>query len=419
MNPLPKLVLSKIVFALLIAGQVFAMVTFPMRADFDMGDTAVQFLGFNFSSFDICFALALLLLLITFQKLYSQEAGLNKAVILVILLQCAYQIIIVVPLSLTEGSYSWVDIVRLLGPRLYMILIPFIYWLVLPAYSNIEASQKLIVYSSIILVGAGFLNFGSGNVFRTNTGELRLLWGGTAITFAFVMVVSIHFFSKMKSRFLLALLSIVGLVMANHRSAYLTVLLLVIVTMLGRAGKSARPKMYFGAFLFFAVALVAISEVPVLRENFFTRVASSADLTDPNAEVRIDRWAMAASYFLDHPLNGSMLKNEYYDSSIVFDFPPHNWIFEILATQGLIGFGFYLLMFLLIARIGLMNREDPVSWQMLLAVMFYLVFCLMNANFLTKWNVYMLAFPCAMILFRNKMLIGSPATLRPISVNET
>jgi len=162
--------------------------------------------------------------------------------------------------------------------------------------------------------------------------------------------------------------------------------------------------MYTGLVAVSILSLVLIWQVPVLRDNFFSRVATSTDLSDPNAEVRMSRWVLAASYFLDNPVNGSMLRNEYYDSSFLFDMPPHNWVFEVLPTQGLVGLLFYVAIFYLVLGAGMKNKSDPLTWQMTLLIIFYLAFCMANANFLVKWNIHMLAYPCAVILYRNRVL---------------
>jgi O-antigen ligase len=207
-----------------------------------------------------------------------------------------------------------------------------------------------------------------------------------------------------KTNPLLVIASIIGLVMANHRSGYLVIGLLVFITILVRTRKSSLVKMYSGAALLCCVSIVVIWQVPLLRDNFFSRIATSVDLTDQNAEFLLGSWALAAAHFLNNPIIGSGLKNQFYDPSIPLEFPPHNWVLEVLPTQGVIGFLFYACIFYLVLKIAWTNRNDPVSWQMILAVVFYLAFCLANANFLIKWNICLLAYPCALILYRNKEL---------------
>lgn len=81
----------------------------------------------------------------------------------------------------------------------------------------------------------------------------------------------------------------------------------------------------------------------------------AANLTDGNAQARLLQWKVAIKGFKDYPVFGTgaenyyLVANRYYDpQQYLYDQSwfdkPHNYILEILATNGIAGFGAYLAM---------------------------------------------------------------------------
>jgi len=296
------------------------------------------------------------------------------------------------------------NVVDYFALRFQVLMIPFLYWFVLPSFRKNDSAIKLLCYSSLIPLGSAMFDLSRGIVGHTDNGELRLLWGGVSLLYAFVLITNLRFFSHTKTNFFLAVVAGVGLTLANHRSAYLVIAFLIIVVLLvSNRGSSRLPGITSLGIGVLLVVAVLIS-VPSLWESFLSRLSTSLDTNDINAVGRLSRWELSWTFFLSNPLNGSMLSYQYYGVQLRDNFPPHNFVFELLTTEGVVGTMFYLLLIFWIARIAFSHRWDQTMWQMFLAIIFYVGFCLFNTNFLGPWNFLEFALPCSMVMFRHQCL---------------
>lgn len=379
--------------------------------NFEVEEMYFSVFGFNFTFFDVGLAASLITVLPFSYRRLREEQGVNKLVVTLIFLHFIYQLLVIVPLSLQEKQYSLNNVIRLLSPRLYLLFVPFIYWHVLPAYKRLGLTLNWFYLSAIVLLIAGVYNYSAGRTFMTNTGEIRILWGGAALLYGLVLALNFQFVEPEKNRALLFVVAVIGLIFANHRTGYLAAGFTMFVSFFLWRKQQVRSRALLVTSLIVLGAAVVVWQVPFLSETFFSRVATATDIGDQNAQDRFTRWFLSASYFLDHPINGSMLAYQYYDDIFLNDYPPHNVIFETLSTQGAVGLIVYFLIFGFTGKIVLRNKTDLMSAQMGLALCFYLAFCLANTNFLNNWNILLLTFPSAIILYRNKLLGANESTL--------
>jgi len=334
----------------------------------------------------------------------------NKYVIKMIVLYTLYQIIVILPLTYIESNLTIGDLYWSIMPRLYFLLIPFIYWFVLPSYNNPKVPINWIAYSSIILVILILYNYSNGIYSLTNTGELRLVSGTAAMLFAFTLITKFSLFSHDKNNPLLIAISMIGFVFVNHRSAYIMLgVILLLSIFIGLISANTRKLILgkvFVSLIIILLLLITLSQIPMIRDNFIGRVESSFDVEDKNAVDRMTRWEYSFNYFLENPINGSKLENKFYaDNEELSEFyAPHNFVFEILSTQGIVGFIFISLILFNILKIGYRNKNDNISNQMFLVVIFYILFSLMNVTILNSWNILILVFSSAVILYRNNQL---------------
>ncbi len=230
-------------------------------------------------------------------------------------------------------------------------------------------------------------------------------WGGTS--FASVFIVNYYVPRKNIQNLVSIFIMMVGFILINHRSAYLCFAAVFAIYLLLKSKELFRTLRNSG--IVFGASMLAIYQIPTLWDSFIGRVVSSLDTGDENAASRIVRWFIAFNYFLQNPINGSMLKNQYYPDSEMGPnmFPPHNFVFETLSTQGLIGMGFYVALFVLLIRTAFEDKDDPVSVQMLLCVAFYLTFSFMNVTFLNNGCTLLLMLPCAVIMYRRRLRVSA------------
>jgi len=361
--------------------------------------------------FQFAFLPSILLVFLNFRKYFKQEKLENNRIILkTIFLYTIYQVLFILPSSYFQLNLSPGEIFRQLLPRLYFLLIPFIYWFVLPGFKNIKVPVYLISYSAIILMLLSFYNFTINRYMLTSTGDLRLISGVAAMVFAYSLITSFSIFSHSKNNLLLIATSLIGLVFVNHRSAYLAIGVIFIFSLMLNIIGTQKIKMKFSRVAFSLIVilliLIPLSQIPLVKENFTSRITAVFDVEDPNARDRMMRWGLSFAYFLENPINGSKLENKYYADDVLLKeyYAPHNFIFEILSTQGLIGFLFVSILLYLILKLGFKNRKDSISYQMFLIMLFYLFYSLFNVTFLNSWNILILVFSSAMILHRNKQI---------------
>ncbi len=94
----------------------------------------------------------------------------------------------------------------------------------------------------------------------------------------------------------------------------------------------------------------------------------------------------------------------YYLVNVDYDFPPHNFVVQLLDTQGIVASLLLFSVFGVSVSIAWRNRRDQTSTAMLAYLTFYLVFCLFNTNIDQFENQALLSVAVAMILHQNRSL---------------
>jgi O-antigen ligase len=369
--------------------------------NFDLG-------GIKITCYAVILAIAVAYCVFGFTKNLTLSSDKNGMILWWIAAYGAYECAVILPLSIDAAkTLPMTSFINPLGLRLQVFMILFLYWFVLPTFRSSSSAAALLSFSSLVPLAIALLDFSKGIVGYTDNGELRLLWGGVSILYAFVLITNLRLFSHRQTNYFLVAAAGIGIAIANHRSAYLVICLLAIISLLVTAKSVSRVQRFASLVMGIAAMVAILVAVPSLGHSVLSRLSTIVDTNDPNAVDRLSRWGLAWSFFLQSPINGSMLSNQYYAHQLRAEYAPHNFILELLSTEGIVGTIFYLGLIAWLLRVAYSYRSDPTMWQMFLAVTFYSCFCLFNANFLGPWNFLELALPCAMIMRRRDILCES------------
>jgi hypothetical protein len=343
-----------------------------------------------------------------FSKVFNKRIGLNKVVIFFVLLYCAYQGLIINWLAKNESGMVIQEVVLKNMPRLIFMVIPCFYFFVLPTFKDSNIPIKWINISSVVLLLIIFINFTIiGNVSHTDEGTLRLATGEVAVIFVFTLVTTMGYFSGGKTNLIFVIVALLGIISANHKSGYLAVALIGFINMFNikiKNQKLQKLAISFAVLMIVAIPLSQTEKFSKLLDTFLISVSESTNFKSKAVLEREARWELAWECFEANPINGTMLHDKHYLYHFADDHTPHNFVYSILASQGIAGFGMIILILLTSFWIVFKNRGDKITWQMALLIMFYLFFAYANVVFFNEVCYFMLVFCIAMILHRNKLL---------------
>lgn len=332
----------------------------------------------------------------------------NRTVVALVLLYCAYQVAVVLPIAVIFYGLDPIAVARQLVIRVALVLIPFTYLVGLRYVSprrvvtwvNV-AAVCLALFALYKYATVGVAGEQHEDVFR-----LRELWGGATLLFGFLILTSLFLRRPSVLAYVLTLLGLLGVALTNHRSGYVALLCtaMPLLAYSHRPGKRTAIVVAVAA----SAALLLFVVSPTVRDSVVYSLQTMLDPTaDKTAYDRVDRSRLGWEYFVENPLGDYQWSGRYYLVSLGpgQDFPPHNFVIELLGQQGIVGFALFAGMIVATARIGWRNRrDDPMSAVMLAYLSFYLVYCLFNTNLLNTNNVVMLILPVALILARNATL---------------
>jgi O-antigen ligase len=341
----------------------------------------------------------------------------NRTVIALVLGYCAYQIAVVLPIAVVFHGLDPTAVARQLTNRVALMLIPFVYLVGLKYVSP----QRIVSWVNVAAVCLAFFALykyatagitgwqDPGAAFR-----LRELWGGACLLFGFLILTSLFLRRPSAFAYVMALLGLLGMTLTNHRSAYVALLLTVPPLLVNsrRLGRRAAIILLVAA----SATLLLFAVSPKARDSVVYSLRTMLNPTaDKTAQDRVDRSRLGWDYFVANPLSDFQWSGRYYLVDVgPADFEPHNFVIQLLAQQGIVGFTLFAGMIVATARIGWRNRrDDHMSAVMLAYFAFYLLFCLFNTNLLNTNNVVLLILPVALILARNATLAEEASVAEP------
>lgn len=366
----------------------------------------------NVSLFDLLLLVAVVLLVreATLERGQGIPSA-NRTVLAIVLGYCAYQVAVILPVSVAFHDLAPIAVTRQLESRFALVLIPFVYLVGLKympprrlvAWINAAAIGMalfaLYKYATVGIVGA-----------QGDAGALRIreLWGGATLLFGFLVLTSLFLRRPNAFAYVIALVGLIGMALTNHRSGYVALIATVPPLLINSRRVARRAVVVTLVVASATLLLFAVS--PTTRESVIYSLRTMVNPTaDTSARDRVDRSRLGWDYFVANPLGDYQWSQRYYLVYVGPDnFEPHNFVIQLLGQQGIVGFAFFAAMIVTTARIGWRNRrKDRVSAVMLAYFAFYLVFCFFNTNILNVDNIFLLIAPVAVILAQNAVLAES------------
>lgn len=365
----------------------------------------VLYLGpFDISTFDFMFFLAVgLLVADNAMGMRPERVPANRLVLGLCWAYLGYQLFIVMPAAVLLYGLRVIDVFRLQEVRLSLILVPVTYGLILrylkPAVlvSIVDAAAAVlavwVLYRYIASPDQGYVVEG---VFR-----LRAAWTGAVLLFGWLFLTSMFYRPMRVWSLALATLAVAGLGVANYRSgilAFVAGLAAVLVTMRG-VSRRVLIALAIVVVLGLGVSLGASSTRESIGYSLATVLDASSDHT---AQDRVTRSKLGLEYFEQHPLGDYVWSRTYYLVNAGWNFVPHNFVVQLLVTQGAIASGLFFAIIGVTLWIAWKNRGDRLSALMASYLVFYLTFCLFNPNIDNRENVALFCISVALVLDANR-----------------
>ena len=329
----------------------------------------------------------------------------NRVVVFLVLGCCAYQIAIVLPVSVVFHNLAPIDVIRELEVRLGLVLLPFMYLVVL---KYVSPRRLVLLMNTAAVFLSLYIAYRYATIGPSYDGgnRLRELGGSAILLFGFLILSSLFLLRPSIITYAAAMLGTVGIALTNHRSGYLALFAVGIPLFFHFRRASSRAVVVLIVVVSSAVLLVSAS--PAVRHSAYYSLRTMANpSSDQNARDRVDRSKLGWDYFAANPLGDHAWNRRFYLVDLSDPFEPHNFVIQILDVQGIVGFAFFAGIIATVVRIAWRNRSaDRMSAVMLAYFVFYLVFCLFNTNIINQWNILLLAVPVGLILKRNAILLG-------------
>ncbi|MCE5253891.1 MAG: O-antigen ligase family protein [Actinomycetia bacterium] len=365
--------------------------------------------SFGLTPFDCVFYLTLVLLVVgLFFRRTLPLGGAGRVVGGISIAYAAYQVLVVAPVAMVTWGYSPIGALYQIAPRLSILLVLFFAFLV-TRYWNGNVVRGILECAALVLLAVALWRFVTGTrVFvEAGTGRLRVLWGGGSLLFGW-LVISRLLRQRVRIRDLaIGGAGLVGVVLINHRSAYIALAAGFVAFMLMSWRKIPRTVGIVVAIIVL-VGAVVYTFLPTLGTGLEYSLTTMFEAgSDAGTVDRMYRYRLGLEQFAANPFGDVVWRGSYY--LVHFrpgdDYAPHNFVVQLLAGEGLVGFLLWSALLTVCLVVALRNsRRDHDSAVLASYVIFYLTFCLFNTNFHMIDNVVLLVAPLGLILWRNRVV---------------
>ena len=330
----------------------------------------------------------------------------NVWVLHVILTYIAYQVLVILPLAVALTDKGFVGTVNTLEVRFAVILIAFFYPFSLADFSPRRLIRAFDI-AALCVVGVAVVRLVANGPTTYLLGDfvrMRVLWGGSSLLFGWLIMSRLFLHRATFVNALCVAAGLVGVVLVNHRSAYVALVVAVGVQLALYA--RSRKRLATIVLLTISGALALALAPTIVRSSTVYSLSIFVGHQDANTTDRLTTNAYAWDYFQAHPLGDFALSGE-------FELPgpndpqwgAHNFIMQILQNEGLAGALFYAALLTIVFRVVFKNRKrDRMSSTMGSYMVFYLVFDLFNSNIYSTPNLALLAAAVGIVLYRNEKL---------------
>ena len=328
--------------------------------------------------------MAIYVMLINKKSKTASQALWRNGVFRVLFVYSLYQIMIVAPMAYFQ-SIPLDSLVRRLIPRLSLIIyFVFFYEVLKKGYFNFARWERLLRQICIALLFISIWNLLVGNIIHTSSGTIRTLWGVSSIIFGMNFISG---FVRKRPNILDMLTGIVGIMMINHRSAFLSLAIVIFLSVFWSETKhsgirAAKIFRNITALAIITLILLIFSSSFIVKQSSI-RFSDSFNSKEANTLYRLRMWKLAFDTFLENPIFGVGLKSDLYQGQIKELVSPHNFVIRTLAQQGIIGTIFFVILFSIIS-INIIRHFDynrRLFWIIGMSILFYTTFCLFNTYF--------------------------------------
>jgi O-antigen ligase len=271
---------------------------------------------------------------------------------------------------------------------------------------GVPMERAIKIWAAAAIVVAGFAAFsyatkGASGAVSGSTFRLRQTYGGASLFEGWLVLFSLLYWRPSRLTYALAVLGLAGLLLTNHRSAFLALGVACIFHAVFNRSFASRA---LSIVALCATVLLVVSMVsPVIWTS--TRYSLTTMLnphSDTNADTRVVGFSEAMTEFTEYPFGDALWRNVRY---ALGDAEPHSMAAQILSQEGVIGAAFWLALFLVAFGIAWRNRaRDRLSATQLTYLVFFVVFCLLNTNIRGVLDIGVLAFCVASILLQDERL---------------
>jgi hypothetical protein len=336
----------------------------------------------------------------------TDPSAANRAVLRIAGAYILYQLVIVIPVAVFWYHVGIGGAYRLLDARIALVLIPFFYYVGLRhvrparvvALVNV-AAVALLLYAVYRYAFVGAEGGWEGGVYR-----LRVLWGGSTFLFAWLMITGLLLGTRAFRAYALGIAGLLGIVLVNHRSAYIALILAIAVHVLLSRGITRRVVSIAVIAVVGGILLAAVS--PTIRSSAAYSVTTMFNArSDATAWDRVERTSLAWDYVQAYPLGDYVWNHRYYLVDLGAEgFEPHNFVIQTLDKQGWVSASLLFILIAAVLWVGWRTRtHSRLGRVMTVYLVFYLTFCLFNTNIDAVENVTLFALAVALILFANRI----------------
>jgi len=370
--------------------------------------TVVYLGSHSVSTFDLVFfSAALLLLVANAIRIRPEWVPANRLVLGLCWFYVGYQLFVVLPAAVLLHDLRPIDVFRLQQVRLALILVPLTYGVVLRYWKPdvlvgivdaVAAALGLWVLYRYATHGAhGYVESG---VFR-----LRQVWGGSILLFGWLLLTSLFYWPTRVWRLALAGLALAGIGLANERSGILACLVSFLTLLVVMRGVTRRALLAFALVVAVSLGVYAASPPSVRQSVGYSLATTFNPSSDQTAQDRVIRSTLGLAYFAQHPLGDYVWSRTFYAVNLgAATFVPHNFVVQLLVTQGVIAAGLYFAIIAITIFIAWRNRRDRLSALMLAYLVFYLSFNLLNANIDLPENIALFCIAIGIVLYQNQAM---------------
>lgn len=321
-----------------------------------------------------------------------------------------YQVLVVVPIAIWLGGTTVTAVAREVEVRFAWIVLPIV--LMLASDERTRGMTGAIVLAGAVaagLIGAYIWATGGGGFYvEEGVSRFRVITGMATLLFAFPLVVSSSGAAPRGTSILLFVVSLAGLTMTNHRSGIIGfgVAAVACVLMSGRVRRLA----YWAVPASIAGGLVVLLFGDEIGRMFGYSFGRLIDFGTGTGADRMGRWQAALAYVTSKPLNDYTWSWTYYGVRFKDAFPPHNFVLETGAVEGIAGFLFYAgMLTVALRRVWHRVRTDAHARALVGYLIAFGVFSFGNANWYAPVSMLLLAATIGGLVARGDALVEQSA----------